>query len=180
VDLLPEMEADVACSGRKTAARRTTCVYLVADTMADHEKLQALVFGASGITGHAILKELVNPGTTRAFDRTIGLTNRPLSKEAALLPEDDRIEVLSELDLTDRDKTFELLKDIADIEKTTHVYFSAYAGHGSDYRQLKKVNSDLLQNAVDACDSLCPAMRFFTLQTGGKVRVSSRDIRAAH
>ena len=26
VDLLPEMDADVACSGRKTAASRTMCV----------------------------------------------------------------------------------------------------------------------------------------------------------
>ncbi|KAK3680768.1 hypothetical protein LTR37_021076 [Vermiconidia calcicola] len=137
--------------------------------MSDETAYQALGFGASGISGYAIVKELLAYPTITTFNRIIGLTNRPLSKEAALLPEDDRIELVSGLDLTDRDQTFRHMKGIRGIEKTTHVYFAAYAGHWMDFDQLKKINSAMLHNAVDACEACCPGLKFFSLQTGGKM-----------
>lgn len=103
----------------------------------------------------------------------IGLTNRPLSKDVAQLPEDQRIELYSDLDLTDRSKTLFHMQHIPGIEHTTHVYYAAYAGHGSDFGELKKINTEILTNAVGTCELTCPNMRYFTLQTGGKVsRVS--------
>ena len=140
--------------------------------MTSQTEYQALVFGASGITGHAILKELLRYPDAQTFSRIIGLTNRPLSKENALLPEDDRIELISGLDLTDREKTFEHLKGVTGIEKTTHVFYTAYAGHGSDYQKLKETNATILQNAIDACEQCCPQMTYITLQTGGKVSLA--------
>ena len=140
--------------------------------MAPAQPLQALVFGASGISGYAIVQELLKYPTASTFSRVIGLTNRPLSAKDAGLPDDGRIELYSGLDLTDAAKTRSLLQQIRDIEKTTHVYFASYVGHGSDRMHLKKVNCEILANAVEACESFCPQMQFFTLQTGGKVSMS--------
>ena len=103
----------------------------------------------------------------------IGLTHRPLAREVTALPEDPRIEIYSDLDLEDRDKTLFHLQHIPGIEATTHVFFAAYSGHGSDYQELKRINTTILTNAVGSCEVCCPSMRFFTLQTGGKVRTDS-------
>merc|ERR1712014_172913 len=46
--------------------------------------------------------------------------------------------------------------------------YTAYAGHGSDFPELKRINSEILTNAVGTCEIVCPNLRFFTLQTGGK------------
>ncbi|KAK3115278.1 hypothetical protein LTR53_005549 [Teratosphaeriaceae sp. CCFEE 6253] len=130
--------------------------------------LQALVFGASGVTGYALLKELLVYPSPTTFTRVIGLTRRPLHADVAQLPEDQRLELYSDLDLTDRDKTLFHLQHVPGVEHTTHVFFAAYAGHGSDYATLKAVNVEILTNAVGTCEIVCPQMRFFTLQTGGK------------
>jgi nucleoside-diphosphate-sugar epimerase len=61
--------------------------------MSTSTPLRALVFGASGITGWAIVKEALQYPTPTAFNKVIGLTNRPLTKPQALLPEDDRLEL---------------------------------------------------------------------------------------
>ena len=50
--------------------------------------------------------------------------------------------------------------------------YTAYVGHGSDFQELKRANVEILENAVLAVDALCPKLRFWTLQTGGKVRSS--------
>jgi len=157
----------------------------------EREAYQALVFGASGIvgtlhlpppailtaqahrltsqTGYPLLKQLVSYPTPKTFSRVIGLTHRPLSRDITQLPDDPRIELYSDLDLQDRDKTLFHLRQIPGIEYTTHVYYAAYAAHGSDYAELKRVNTEILTNAVGSCELCCPKMRFFTLQTGGKV-----------
>lgn len=146
--------------------------------MPSQKSYQALVFGASGVTGHAILKELLKYPDSQIFGRVIGLTNRPLNIKDALLPDDDRLELVSGLDLTDRDGTLQKLRSIPGIEDTTHVFYTAYAGHGSDYETLKETNSKILQNAIDACEDVCPNMQYCTLQTGGKVgqRSMSEDL----
>lgn len=132
------------------------------------EGFQALVFGASGITGYPLLKQLVSYPTPQTFGRVIGLTHRPLSRDITQLPEDNRIELYSDLDLRDRNKTLYHLHQIPGIEYTTHVFYAAYAGHGSDYQELKEINVEVLTNAVGTCEICCPNMQFFTLQTGGK------------
>jgi hypothetical protein len=120
-------------------------------------------------TGYPLLKQLLSYPTPQTFSRVIGLTNRPLSKDIAQLPEDHRIELYSDLDLRDRNKTLFHLQHIPGVEYTTHVYYAAYSGHGSDYQELKRINAEILTNAVGTCEIVCPNMAYFTLQTGGKV-----------
>lgn len=85
----------------------------------------ALVFGASGITGWALTRELLRYPTTSTFQRVIGLTNRPLTKSASLFPEDERLELYSGVNLQAGPAAVELrLKEINGIDAITHVYFT--------------------------------------------------------
>lgn len=133
--------------------------------------LTALVFGASGVTGHAVLKALLaNPSPS--FARVIGLTNRPLSSEVAQLPRDQRLELYSGCNLLDREKSLLQLQHIPGIGEVTHVYYAAYGGHGSDFKELRRVNESMLTNAIGGVEVCCPGLRFVTLNTGGKVCLS--------
>lgn len=147
--------------------------------MSSGQALQALVFGASGVSGYAILKELLKYPAPNTFSRIIGLTNRGLNREIAQLPEDHRIELYSDLDLTQRNQTLLHLQHIPGIDKTTHVFFTAYTGHGKPYKELKQINTEILTNALGTCEIVCPEMKFFTLQTGGKV-ISPRTRTGCH
>jgi hypothetical protein len=129
----------------------------------------ALVFGASGITGWAIMNNALFYPSPNTFERIIGLTHRPLSAADSQLPQVPRIELYSGINLTKRDSLVEKLKQVREIEKITHVYFAAYTGHGTDFQELKRANLEILSNAVEAVEALCPKLLFFTLQTGGKV-----------
>ncbi|PKK43494.1 hypothetical protein CI102_14007 [Trichoderma harzianum] len=64
------------------------------------ENRTALVFGASGITGWAILREAIKYPTTTAFRRVIGLINRPLDRAVSFLPDDSRLVLAYDIDLT--------------------------------------------------------------------------------
>ena len=45
----------------------------------------------------------------------------------------------------------------------------AYTGHGSGFQELKRANVEILKNALEVVEKLCPKLEFWTLQTGGKV-----------
>lgn len=86
---------------------------------------QALIFGASGITGWALARQALVYPTPAAFARVVALTNRPLDRAAALLPDDARLALHSGVDLTqDAESVKAALGGIEGIEHTTHVYFA--------------------------------------------------------
>jgi len=95
-------------------------------TMSNSDKdIQALVFGASGITGWAIANSALSYPTAKTFSRVIGLTSRPLSLKDSGLPLDPRLQLYSGLDLSQDAKTItEYLKKIENIDQITHVYFA--------------------------------------------------------
>jgi hypothetical protein len=45
----------------------------------------------------------------------------------------------------------------------------AYTGHGTGFEGIKKANVEILENAIQAVENLCPNVQFWTFQTGGKV-----------
>ena len=70
-------------------------------------------------------KEALKYPTPSTFDQVIGLTNRPLTKSEAFLPEDERLQLYSGIDLAAGSGEVEdKLKKIEGIEDVTHVYFS--------------------------------------------------------
>lgn len=89
------------------------------------ENRTALVFGASGITGWALLREALKYPTTTAFQRVIGLTNRPLDRSTSFLPDDSRLTLAHDIDLTKSiDDVAAKLADIEGIKGVTDVYFA--------------------------------------------------------
>ncbi|KAH7018768.1 hypothetical protein EDB80DRAFT_699362 [Ilyonectria destructans] len=136
--------------------------------MAGESQNIALIFGASGISGWSLMRECLSYRTKHTFSRVIGLSNRPLSREAACIPDDARLAIHTGLDLTNQSSTCQKLETIPDIRDVTHVYFVAYTGHGGSERDVVEVNSAIVDNALVAVNKLCSKLRFVTLQTGGK------------
>ena len=68
---------------------------------------------------------LVYP-SPKSFARVIGLTNRPINKDVAMLPaQSNEWELHSGIDLTRGvDAVVEKLNGIKDINRVTHVYFT--------------------------------------------------------
>ncbi|KAF2095426.1 hypothetical protein NA57DRAFT_79153 [Rhizodiscina lignyota] len=134
----------------------------------------ALIFGASGITGWAIVREAVQYPTPETFRRIIGLTNRPFDRNTSLLPDDNRIELVAGLDLSAGPEAVTAkLREVPGIEEVTDVFFAAYVqppgtSDVEGWEQLKLANVDILETAVAAVESVSPNMRYWSLQTGGK------------
>lgn len=90
------------------------------------EGYTALVFGASGISGWAVMHNLLIYPSPNTFRRIIGLTNRPLSKAEGDFPDDDtRIELYSGIDLRQELEgvTTRLTNTVPMVEEVTHVYY---------------------------------------------------------
>lgn len=102
-------------------------------TMPQIEK-NALVFGASGISGWSLMNQCLQYPSKDAFKSVTGLCNRPLSKQDACLPDDDRLKIISGVDLTQSvDTVTEQLKKIENIGSINIVFFCG-KHHGSPRR----------------------------------------------
>jgi hypothetical protein len=89
----------------------------------------ALILGASGISGWALLNQVRTYPSKTSFTRISAQTNRPLSKKDALIPDDDRINLFNGLDFTKSvDEVKKLFQEkVKDIDSVTHVYFTGTA-----------------------------------------------------
>lgn len=85
----------------------------------------ALIFGASGISGWALLNEITTYPTPTTFAKITGLTNRRLSLEQAYLPQDSRLNLVNGIDLTKRvSEVVRMLKEkVDDAQTISHVFF---------------------------------------------------------
>lgn len=155
----------------------------------------ALVFGASGVSGWGIMHELVSYPTPTTWTSITGLTNRQLSPAEAHLPDDLRITLASGIDLTKpASEIAQLLKEkVKNIDKITHVFFTAYIhvnertfalikehglgggikeppqDHSTDWHQLvREANTAIVENATGSLNEVAKNMKFFVMQTGGK------------
>lgn len=94
--------------------------------MGSIENNVALVFGASGISGWAVTKNLLSYPTTTTFSRIIGLTHRPMDLKNSQLPTDDpRLEIYSGVNLrNDLSSVIDQLKaTVPRLEEVTHMYY---------------------------------------------------------
>jgi hypothetical protein len=87
----------------------------------------ATVFGASGVTGWAFVNEILNDYPKAGVWKAVhALTNRPLSIEASLWPNDPRLHLVSGIDLlqgSQEELEEAILKQIPDIAQVTHVFY---------------------------------------------------------
>ncbi|OQV06581.1 hypothetical protein CLAIMM_11128 isoform 1 [Cladophialophora immunda] len=130
----------------------------------------ALVFGASGISGWALVKEALSYPSPTTFSQVTALSNRPLSISDAQWPNDPRLHLASGIDLTATvDTVVEALKEkVSNVATVTHVFLFVYLDPGKDKKTLKEVNTNLIKTAVEAVQKVSPNIKSFILQTGGK------------
>lgn len=85
----------------------------------------ALVFGASGISGWAVTRSLLEYPTRSTFSRVIGLTHRPQTRGQLSLPDDPRLEVYSGINLRDSldEVMTQMCETIPHLDQITHVYY---------------------------------------------------------
>jgi hypothetical protein len=147
----------------------------------------ALIFGASGISGWALLNQITEYPNPTTFSRITGLSNRPLTLEQAQLPADSRLNLVHGIDLTKSvSEVARLLREkVEDAQSISHVFFTgtillrpqptsqaklylaAYIQTG-DFESLKEVNTNLLRVAVEAVEQVSTKLEVVVLQTGGK------------
>jgi len=130
----------------------------------------ALIFGASGISGWALVKEALNYPTPTTFGQVTAITNRPLSFTDTQWPDDPRLRLASGIDLTASvDTVVNALKEkVVNIDTVTHVFLVVYIDPGKDHKTLCEVNTTLIKTAVEATQKVSPSVKSFILQTGGK------------
>jgi len=146
----------------------------------DSKGHHALIYGASGITGWAIVNQLLNDyPDANTFSKVTALTNRPLTPEAAQWPKSEKLEVVSGLDLlkgSQEDLEKDMKEKVLGIEDVTHVYFFAYI-MDPDPEKESSINVDLLKRAVEAVEHLSSNLRFVVLPTGTKVSYAILSVR---
>ncbi|KAH8892855.1 hypothetical protein GQ53DRAFT_793696 [Thozetella sp. PMI_491] len=134
----------------------------------------ALVFGATGVTGWAVLREALRYPSGSAFDQIIGASNRPVDISQLYLPKTHRLSFASGIDLTKSfDEVVAVLRTVEGISNVTDVYFAAYiqptgTSDFEGFELLKQINVQILETAVRAVESVSPKLQFWSLQTGGK------------
>lgn len=100
---------------------RSQPMYLVSRSSTEHV---ALIFGASGISGWAVTRELLRYPYPTTFSKIIALSNRPLDSAVTLLS-DPRLAFAHGVDLTRSvEDVVELLKTkVEDIGNVTEVFW---------------------------------------------------------
>ena len=87
----------------------------------------ALIFGASGVSGWAFVNEMLHDYPEKGiWGKVHALTNRPLKQEDTLWPVDERLNLVSGIDLLEgsqEDLQNTMKTKINGVEKVTHVYF---------------------------------------------------------
>lgn len=87
---------------------------------------RALVFGASGVSGWSFVNEILNDYPKKGiWDGVVAMTNRPLKQQDSSWPADDRLQIVSGVDLLRDEAEIEdaLKKNVKDVDKVTHVYY---------------------------------------------------------
>ena len=87
----------------------------------------ALIYGASGISGWAIVNAILNGYPSKdAFSKVTAMVNRPLTREMALWPDDPRLQIVSGVDLvkgSQEELEKQIKEKVKDVETVSQVYF---------------------------------------------------------
>jgi nucleoside-diphosphate-sugar epimerase len=99
--------------------------------MTDKSNYHALVIGASGLIGWAVVNQLLQPYPAYSpFERVTALVNRPLTHEDSFWPqqpsEKPRLDLVSGVNLLSSDSDFmeTLEAKVSSVESISHVYYS--------------------------------------------------------
>ncbi|KAL5359231.1 hypothetical protein BJX96DRAFT_148024 [Aspergillus floccosus] len=134
----------------------------------------AIVYGASGLSGWALVDQLLSsyPCAT-TFSKVTAVTNRPLSLSESYWPKLDgrrELQLVSGIDLgrgNGATLADALLQKVRDVRTITHIYYllSVFRAIDDDIEEVA-INRRMLQNVIDAHNLICPNLQFVVF-TGG-------------
>jgi len=121
----------------------------------------ALVTGANGISGNAIV-EYLSSTSPQEWSKIFALSRRPPTCQW----KDPRVQFIS-IDLTAPLSEIKKKLKEYDVNQTTHLFHTAYV-HNTDEDKLIAVNAPMFENTLRAVDELAPNLERVVLQTGAK------------
>ncbi|KAK7049975.1 hypothetical protein VNI00_005406 [Paramarasmius palmivorus] len=132
----------------------------------------AIIFGASGITGWAVVDQLLRGYPTKGtFTRVTALINRPfpLSKSGWVLDTDiPEIQLVSGVDLVagSAEESIRSLKErIESLESVTHAFYFAYKQAEDPHMEIE-MNCEMLKSALSALEQYSPNLQFIVFPSG--------------
>ncbi|KAH7389970.1 hypothetical protein BKA66DRAFT_489447 [Pyrenochaeta sp. MPI-SDFR-AT-0127] len=128
--------------------------------MVMHKRV-ALVTGANGISGNALIEHLIRQPRSE-WDRII-ITSRTPPKAYW---QDARVEFIPLDFMQPVEKLIPIMQE--ECQNVTHAFFTSYV-HADDFTQLRDTNVPLFRNFLDSLDSVAgDSLQRVCLQTGGK------------
>lgn len=105
----------------------------MADSQNNTTGHHAVVFGCSGINGWALVNQLLSGyPSAGSFSKITAIANRPFTVQEARWPVDDRLQIVSGIDLLAGDDA-QISKALADkvscVETVSHVYYAGKKEH---------------------------------------------------
>ncbi|PWY81646.1 hypothetical protein BO94DRAFT_495981 [Aspergillus sclerotioniger CBS 115572] len=133
----------------------------------------AIVYGASGLNGWALINQLLAPyPSVHSFRKVTAFTNRPLDLSETYLPEPEshrpHLQLVSGVDLCGWDGPTlvrHLKEEVEDIEGVTHVYYLVFTAMDDDLEEVA-TNRRMLQNVIDAHNQISPRLQFVAFVGG--------------
>ena len=118
----------------------------------------ALILGVTGIVGNYLAELLTQPEAYGGPWKVYGVARRPRPEWIPAAVE------YVQVDLLDREQTLTKLSVLTDV---THVFWTTWV-QGKNEKENIELNSQMLQNPLDAVMSSCRNLQHIALQTGGK------------
>ncbi|KAI8951631.1 hypothetical protein F4801DRAFT_543845 [Xylaria longipes] len=139
----------------------------------EESKRHAIVFGASGLIGWAVVDQLLRlypgPGT---FSKITAITNREVKLHQSHWPEPgaDRpiLQLISGIDLRRNDGATlanTLKETVEDIHTVTHLFYLVFTSVPDEIEEVA-TNRHMLQNVIDAHNLLSPKLQFVVFPGG--------------
>ncbi|RWA12169.1 hypothetical protein EKO27_g2924 [Xylaria grammica] len=133
----------------------------------------AIVFGASGLIGWAVVDQLLRcyPETS-TFSRITAVTNREVTFSESHWPEPNaerpKLQLISGIDLRHGDGVMlanSLKQAVEDVETVTHLFYLVFTAHPNGTEEVA-TNRRMLQNVIDAHNFLSPDLQFVVFPGG--------------
>jgi hypothetical protein len=105
----------------------------MADSQTNTTGNHAVVFGCSGINGWALVNQLLSGyPSAGSYSKITAIANRPFTAHEAKWPIDDRLQIVSGIDLLAGDDA-QISKALADkvssVETVSHIYYAGKNDH---------------------------------------------------
>ncbi|KAK7421634.1 hypothetical protein QQX98_002101 [Neonectria punicea] len=124
----------------------------------------ALVFGATGLLGWAVVDQLL--AHSPPFASVTAVSNRPVAASDARWPPSSSLRLVSGVDLRDDALADQLRREVDDIARVTHVFYFVFSPHNDDHLQECQLNCDMMRRVAGALNTLAPGLKSFVYPGG--------------